>query len=282
MPDTMMQPEQTITRNRSPEIKDLAAALVKVQAKLEGAKKDAAAIIPGQKPRTYADLASVWDAIREPLTQNDLCIVQFPRTAGQGVEIETTLMHGKTGQFMSDVLWVPCGKHDAQGVGSAITYGRRYALMAVVGVCPVDDDGAAAVASAPQGQSGTAGGGGQFRPERRGNAMTAATDSIKEARRDIESGANGPQPAPKAATSTNGKKTPAEKAKEFTDEGIKFFTAHKDDEAACKTWWAENTKVPSGSSASPLAWLHKNFKDEHKRLQTAYEGVVGFDVGEAA
>jgi hypothetical protein len=173
---------------------------------------------------------------------------------------------------------LPIDKANAHGVGSAVTYLKRFSLAAALGVvADDDDDGQAAVATTPRGQPGTASGGGDFRPERRGNAMTAATDSIKEARRDIESGVNGAQPAPKAAAPANGKKTPAEKAKEFTDEGIKFFNAHKDDEAACKTWWAENTKVPSGSSASPLAWLHKNFKDEHKRLQTAYEGVVGFE-----
>lgn len=148
MPDTMMTDTPTATyRNRSHEIAKLAASLCKAQAAMEGAKKDST---NPHFRNSYADLASVWDAVRKPLTENGLSIIQFPRTVGNGVEIETTLLH-VSGEYMSDVLWVPCSKNDAQGLGSAITYGRRYALMAVTGIAPVDDDGNAAVASGKPG-----------------------------------------------------------------------------------------------------------------------------------
>lgn len=270
--DTVMTADATLPyRNRSGSLNELAAALAKAQGEMQGAKKENKAVITGQTQRTYADLASVWEAVREPLTKNGLSIVQFPRTAGEGVEIETTILH-TSGQFMSDVLWVPCSKNDAQGLGSAITYGRRYALMAVTGIAPVDDDGAAAVAAVPGSARGMAGGGGDFRPPgpRQGSAnghrMAAEEPELVAAAAGHVKGA----PA-------NGKKTPAEKAKEFTDEGVKFFAKHKDDEAACKVWWTENTKVAAGASASPIGWLLAKAPTEHRRLQDAYEGVVGLE-----
>lgn len=133
---------------RSEQINELAVALTKAQRTMKGAAKDS------ENPHfrsKYADLASVWDACREPLTANGLSVVQSPRliSAGDGqwlVEVETTLLH-TSGQFMADALAVPVTKADAQGAGSAITYARRYALAAFVGVAPEDDDGNAASAT---------------------------------------------------------------------------------------------------------------------------------------
>jgi len=131
---------------RSEQIDELAAALSRAQGAMGGAKKDSENPFFDSK---YADLASVWDACRKPLAENGLSVVQFPRLMHVSedwwlVEVETTLLH-TSGQFMSDVLAVPVTKVDAQGVGSAITYARRYALGAVAGVAPEDDDGNAAV-----------------------------------------------------------------------------------------------------------------------------------------
>lgn len=163
MPDSVMQTataEGAITVRRSPELGKLLPAFLKAQTAIEGAKKDTTN--PHFKTQ-YADLASVWEAVKKPLADNNLIVTQWPRTVGNGVEIETMLFH-TSGEFLADCLWVPCSKNDAQGLGSAITYGRRYALMAVLGVCPVDDDGAAAVASHKPGAPGSAGGGTDFRP----------------------------------------------------------------------------------------------------------------------
>ena len=127
---------------RSESIKELATALAKAQATIEGAIKSANN--PHLKSN-YADLSDVWDAVREPLTANGLSIAQFPRAAeGGGVEVETMLMH-TSGEFMSDVLKLPVSKPDAQGFGSAITYARRYALSALASVAPVDDDSNASI-----------------------------------------------------------------------------------------------------------------------------------------
>lgn len=228
MPDTVMdEMPAPLYRNRSAEIAKLAAALCKAQGAMEGAKKDAEAVITGTQKRTYADLASVWDAVRKPLADNGLAVIQFPRTAQNGVEIETTLAHS-SGEFMSDVLWVPCGKFDAQGLGSAITYGRRYALMAVTGIAPIDDDGAAAVASHKPGVPGSAGGGTDFRPpgprQSSAHGRQLAADEPQLVDQDRLKGTlptkNG------TAKPSNGKITPEERAakiKAATDKRIKVL-----------------------------------------------------------
>lgn len=129
---------------RSDNIDELAKALALAQAKITGAKKDSTNPHYNSK---YADLASVWDACRGPLTANGISIIQMPRLIGEPgawlVEVETMMLH-TSGQFISDTLAVPVSKPDAQGVGSAITYARRYPLAAFVSVAPEDDDANAA------------------------------------------------------------------------------------------------------------------------------------------
>ena len=88
----------------------------------------------------YADLASVWEACRKPLSDNGLSIVQ---TLDDG-KVETILLH-TSGQYVSSVLAFTAKEQTSQSIGSAITYARRYALSALVGICPDDDDGEAAM-----------------------------------------------------------------------------------------------------------------------------------------
>lgn len=248
MPDTMMTTEPTKPRNRSAEIHELAAALVKAQAAMKGAKKDA------QNPHfknNYADLESVWDAIREPLTANGLCVVQMPQTVENGVEIETILLHS-SGQYLIDCLWLPVSKQDAQGIGSAITYGRRYALMSMAGVAPVDDDGNAAAAAAPPNGM-----------QRR--AAGPSSNWVNDAQRDgtlDTTRAKGTLPG-KAA---NGKKTAAEKTRDFIDDAIQFLN---------------NLSPPTVDAISryqsfngeKLDWIRENFPAEYDRYATALDAA---------
>jgi hypothetical protein len=132
--------------NQSEQLNELAAALSKAQGQIEGAKKDSAN--PFFKSK-YADLASVWEACRKPLTDNGLSIIQCPEESENGIAIETMLLHS-SGQWKSSRYSMPVSKVDAQAVGSAITYGRRYALAAMVGVAPEDDDGNAAAKGKPE------------------------------------------------------------------------------------------------------------------------------------
>jgi len=136
---------EEIKMRMSESVSNLATALAKAQGEIDDAAK--AGFNPAFKSK-YADLSSVRAAIREPLAVNDLSIVQFPRTVPGGVEVETMLLH-KSGEYLSETLMMPLGKQDAHGVGSAITYGRRYGLMAILCLASDDDDGNAAAERAP-------------------------------------------------------------------------------------------------------------------------------------
>lgn len=131
--------------NKSDMICDLAAALTAAHAEINGVVKSASN--PFFKSK-YATLEAVVDAVKQPLLKNGIVVVQGVQDAEGGVAVETMLLH-KTGQWLSSTLRLPASKEDAQGYGSAITYGRRYGLMAICGVPAEDDDGNAATASAP-------------------------------------------------------------------------------------------------------------------------------------
>lgn len=127
--------------NKSEQTNELFSALVKAQMEIRGAAKDS--VNPFFKSK-YADLQSVWDACREPLTKNGLCVIQSTDTTEQGTAIVTVLGH-VSGQWISGTLPISAAKLDPQGVGSAITYSRRYALCAMVGIHQTDDDAESAM-----------------------------------------------------------------------------------------------------------------------------------------
>jgi len=90
----------------------------------------------------YAELADVLEAVQGPLNDNGFSVLQpvSSEPGGAVVRITTLLLH-KSGQWVRSTLSLRPVKPDPQGVGSAITYGRRYGLMAMTGVAPEDDDG---------------------------------------------------------------------------------------------------------------------------------------------
>lgn len=134
--------------NKSDSIKELAGALAKAQSEIATAAKDS--MNPHFRSR-YADLASVWEACRGPLTANGLSVVQSPRSDERSVTVETLLMH-QSGEWLSGELSAQVGSIAPQAVGSAVTYLRRYALAAIAGVAPDDDDGEAAQGRGPEQQ----------------------------------------------------------------------------------------------------------------------------------
>lgn len=122
---------------QSQDIGELAAALAVAQGEITGALKDSAN--PFFKSR-YADLASVWDACRTSLSKNGLAVIQVASTSEAGAAVITTTLAHKSGQWIRGIISLMPVKSDPQGMGSALTYARRYALAAMVGVAQVDDD----------------------------------------------------------------------------------------------------------------------------------------------
>ncbi len=136
--------------NQSESIADLAAALSKAQASITGALKDSAN--PFFKSK-YADLASCWDACRKPLTDNGLAVIQTIE-AGEGRAVLVTTLCHASGEWIKSYCPILTKDDSPQALGSAITYSRRYALAAMVGLAQIDDDAEAAQGrhkvSAPQ------------------------------------------------------------------------------------------------------------------------------------
>lgn len=130
----------------SPEMGELFASLAIAQKYIVGAVKDASN--PFFKSK-YADLASVWDACHGPLNEAGISIIQLPASdpVRPDVVTVTTMLGHKSGQWISCSLSLKPAKADAQGMGSVISYARRYTLAAITGVCYIeDDDGNAASA----------------------------------------------------------------------------------------------------------------------------------------
>ncbi|MEX5450894.1 ERF family protein [Stutzerimonas stutzeri] len=132
--------------NKSEQINELATALAKAQGEIENASKSSNN--PHFKSR-YADLAEVLNTVRPVFASHGLAISQFPSYEQGVASVETIITHS-SGQWMSGVISAPVGKLDAQGVGSAITYCRRYSLAAVAGIAQEDDDANSAVGHAPK------------------------------------------------------------------------------------------------------------------------------------
>jgi len=121
---------------KSPEIDKLAEALAKAQSELEGAKKESTN--PFFKS-SYADLHAVIKSAFPYLSKYGLSVSQGNEIIPSAICVTTTLMHS-SGQWLRSKVKLPLSKVDAQGVGAAITYGRRYGLSAIVGIAQYDDD----------------------------------------------------------------------------------------------------------------------------------------------
>lgn len=130
----------SVQASRSPSIAALAAALAKAQGELTGAAKDS--MNPHFKNK-YADLSAIWEACRPALSKHGIAVVQSPSADGARVTLTTLLVHG-SGEWIEAALEMTAQQNTPQGIGSCITYARRYALASMVGVAPEDDDGNAA------------------------------------------------------------------------------------------------------------------------------------------
>lgn len=132
--------EEVAVPTMSPSMRQFAPAFVKVQLALRPVVKNA------QNPHfqnNFADLAAILEEALPLLNNNGFCLMQFPATLGNQLALLSILMH-ESGEFISSTMPLLLQKSDPQGEGSAITYGRRYAACAILGIRTADDDGNAA------------------------------------------------------------------------------------------------------------------------------------------
>ena len=119
-------------------MKNISAALVNAQRAFSPALK--CSTNPHFKSK-YADLAVCVDAVIDALNDNGIYLIQKCHDCDNGVIVETVFIHESGEELSGGKLHVPSAKQDAQGYGSALTYARRYSLMAASGIAPEDDDG---------------------------------------------------------------------------------------------------------------------------------------------
>jgi hypothetical protein len=119
-------------------MKQIATALVKAQKSFGPALKSSTN--PHFKSR-YADLAACVEAVISGLNDNGIALIQKCYNCDNGVMVETMFVHESGEMLECGTLHVPASKQDPQGYGSALTYARRYSLMAACGIAPEDDDG---------------------------------------------------------------------------------------------------------------------------------------------
>lgn len=115
----------------------LDAALAKIQGEIKPAIKDS------QNPHfrsSYADIAAVWDAIRPALAKYGVNVTQWPIESEDKSQLKIVTRIAISGEWMKATWCLPVSKPDAHGFGSAVTYARRFTLMAALGVAPEDDD----------------------------------------------------------------------------------------------------------------------------------------------
>lgn len=127
-------------------MKNIATALVKAQKAFAPALKDSNN--PFFKTK-YADLSTCVKAVIDALNDNGIALVQNCHPCDDGVSVETIFYHESGELINCGILHVPAAKNDPQGYGSALTYARRYSLMAACGIAPEDDDGNAASKGRP-------------------------------------------------------------------------------------------------------------------------------------
>jgi len=125
--------------NKSESTIEIAKALTTFQGILTSVKKDA--INPFFKSK-YATLDTIWDTIRKPLTDNGLSITQTMGIHDNTDSVLTTTLYHTSGEWISGEMLLNPVKNDPQGLGSAVTYARRYSISAMLGVVADEDDDA--------------------------------------------------------------------------------------------------------------------------------------------
>jgi ERF superfamily len=133
--------DNTHINNQGTEMKNIATALVKAQKEFGPALKTSTN--PHFRSR-YADLSACVEAVIDALNNNGIFLLQKNYDCADGIMVETVFVHESGEMLECGIVHFPAVKKDPQGYASALTYGRRYSLMAACGIAPEDDDGNAA------------------------------------------------------------------------------------------------------------------------------------------
>jgi hypothetical protein len=208
--------------NTSVEIDKIAGALVAVQAAMKPAIKDATN--PHFRSK-YADLGAIWEACREPLTKNGIFTGQDVTGDCATVAVTTRLIH-TSGQWVEfGPLVIPLTKGDAQAVGSGVSYGKRYALAAALGIIAEDDD---------DGNTATA-------------SASKAPDYSQQVRKPAPNGNGHTAPSP-------GRETVNKQTGEITDSGLLTVreVARKEGNTNGRKWTKWTVHFADGSKATTL------------------------------
>ena len=128
-------------KNSSEQLDKLFEALAKAQGEMDFAEKKS--LNPHFKSK-YADLAAVYEAVREPLSRNGICLIQMPEIREDGKYYLNTVLGHTSGQFISTDLLLLLANQTMQGLGSSVTYAKRYVVSSMTGIAQDDDDGHAA------------------------------------------------------------------------------------------------------------------------------------------
>lgn len=195
LPTTSMAPQRIIG---SESISKLTVALCNARAAFKPVAKDLADKFHGFR---YASLSSVLDAVNDALVANNLTVFQTTRWELGEMWLDTTLCH-ESGEWVASVYPVFASNYfDSQKIGSALTYARRYALQAILGIAPEDDDGQAAIPRGQQQQQSRDNR--QERRDNRDNRQDRREADQDQGRRAINQEFNGSGQAP-PATNGNG------------------------------------------------------------------------------
>lgn len=247
--------------DQSEHVNELAAALVKLQAQCAAARRTAEN--PFYKSH-YADLMEVWQTVKPHMSSCGLAISQTtaPSESATCVDIVTTLLH-TSGQWIKGRLTVPYGrgkdnsiKNDPQGMGSALTYGRRYALAAILGVVTDEDDDGNGASQPPT-----------ERPAPRATAAPSATP------------ARAAQPGALVCPLCGGEcwdnRDGSKKGPKITCKNRKWDAATKTASGCDGQWWGESdyqAAVDKANALHPLAASGPSADDLRKALAASLNG----------
>lgn len=156
-------------------MKNIATALVKAQKQFQPALKTSTN--PHFRSR-YADLSACVEAVIDALNANGIYLLQKNYDCADGVMVETVFVHESGEMLECGIVHFPAVKKDPQGYASALTYARRYSLMASCGIAPEDDDGNAASKPVPK-ISATQGAWDGLKPDRQA-IVQAVLDAIMQ------------------------------------------------------------------------------------------------------